>query len=445
MRSVTLRHSPKREPAYDAYMQLATAQAVIRFGLGPQPGEPAPDVPVSWLKAQLQAPDPAPAGPSIAEGLAALRADREEKPPPGQSRSRALFLRDARAALATALTTDAPFRERLVRFWANHFTVSVRRGQCAALIGPFVAEAIRPHVTGRFGDMLLAVMRHPAMLIYLDNAGSVGPASPAGQRTGRGLNENLARECLELHSLSPLASYTQADVTSFACILTGWSVDLKQDPPGFRFRPMAHEPGPKTLMGRTFPPGEEGGIQALAFLAAHPATHRHLALKLARHFVADAPSPATVKTIAARLRDTHGHLGAACEALIGLREAWRPQTKLRAPCDYLIAALRALGVTEPPPQAQRALAFLGQPLWTAPQPDGWGDRASDWTSPEAMMRRIDLAYALAGKASPRDATALAPALLGPLVRPATLTAMQHAGSRREALALLLASPEFQRR
>src|SRR5215472_10514487 len=173
-------------------MDIAVAHALVRFGLGRRGPEPVPDDPRAWLAAQLAGPDAATLAdpPTTAAGLAALRDDRQTRPQPGHSRSAALFRRDAAAQLGNALLTTTPFRERLVWFWTNHFTVSLRRRQCAALLGPFVQEAIRPHVTGRFADMLLAVMRHPAMLIYLDNARSVGPASPVGVRTGRGLNEN---------------------------------------------------------------------------------------------------------------------------------------------------------------------------------------------------------------------------------------------------------------
>jgi uncharacterized protein (DUF1800 family) len=343
------------------------------------------------------------------------------------------------------MTTPAPFRERLVWFWTNHFTVSTRRGRVAGLIGPFIQEAIRPRLTGRFTDMLLAVMRHPAMLIYLDNASSVGPHSRAGLRTHRGLNENLARECLELHTVTPVAGYTQADVTSFARILTGWSIDVKQDPPGFRFRSFAHEPGEKTLMGRQFPPGEQGGIEALEFLGTHPVTYRHLASQLVCHFVTDDTPPDAVRQIETVLHDTRGDLGAASLALIDLPAAWQPQSKLRTPTDLVLATLRLFTPPEAPPQALGALFLLGQPMWGAPQPNGWPDRAADWTAPEAIMRRIDFAYAAAGRAANRDPGALAETALGPLIRRATLTAMQRAGSRQEAIAVLLASPEFQRR
>jgi uncharacterized protein (DUF1800 family) len=377
-----------------------------------------------------------------------LREDRQHRPAPGQSRSRALFRQDATAQLANALTTPAPFRERLVWFWTNHFTISLRHGQCAAVAGAFVEEAIRPHVTGRFADMLLAVMRHPAMLLYLDNAGSVGPDSVVGQRGKRGLNENLARECLELHTVSPAAGYTQADVTNFARILTGWSIDLQADPPGFRYRPFTHQPGEQMLLGRRFAEGEEGGVAALQFLAAHPATHRFLAMKLVRHFVADDPPEGAIHRIASVLAGSHGDLGAAAAALIALEPAWQPQSKLRTPLDFVVAALRALDA--PPPQPDQpyligALAGLGQPMWTAPQPNGWPDRAADWAGPEALVRRIDWAYAAAGRFGDLDPAEVADASVGPLLHPATLEAIHRAGSRHDALTLLLTSPEFQRR
>ncbi len=426
-------------------MDIEVIHALVRFGLGRRGAEPVPDDPRAWLTAQLAGPDAARLAdpPTTAAGLAALREDRRSRPQPGQSRSAALFRRDAAAQLGNALLTAAPFRERLVWFWTNHFTVSLRRRQCAALLGPFVQEAIRPHVTGRFADMLLAVMRHPAMLLYLDNARSVGPDSPVGQRSGRGLNENLARECLELHTVTPAAGYTQADVTAFARILTGWSLDLQSDPPGFRFRPFTHEPGEPMVMGRRFPPGEAGGVAALRFLAAHPQTCRSLATKLARHFIADDPPKDCIAAVAAVLARSGGDLGAAAQAIVALDAAWQPQTKLRAPLDYVVAVLRALD--DVPSGLAGSLASLGQPFWAAPQPNGWPDRASDWAGPEALMRRIDWAYGVAGGFGGADPAELAEVSLGPLLRPDTRAAVRRAGSRRDALTLLFTSPEFQRR
>ncbi len=433
-------------------MDLRTAHALVRFGMGPSGAEPPPSDPSAWLLKQLHQPDSPGLGPTpvTAEGLAAIRADREARKAgdlaPGQSRARALYQAQGLAAVGRAVVTQTPFRERLVWFWTNHFTVSLRRGQCAGVAGAFVRDAIRPYVTGRFQDMLLAVMRHPAMLMYLDNAGSVGPDSVGGQQSHRGLNENLARECMELHTVSPASGYTQDDVTAFARILTGWSIELKNDPLGFVFRPRIHQPGEQTLMGHRFPEGEDGGIEALKFLANHPATHHFLATKLVCHFVADTPPPAAVRRIEGILRDTHGDLGAAAAGLVGLDAAWTLGTKIRAPLDLVVASFRALEVPpDPSPPFLGILAGLGQPLWTAPAPNGWSDVAADWSGPEAMMRRIDWAFAVAGRLGARDPMTIAQASLGPLRRPATEIAMAHAGSRREAMTLLLTSPEFQRR
>lgn len=429
-------------------MDIRVAQALVRFGLGRRGAEPLPSDPAAWLLDQIRQPDPTilEDPPTTAQGLAVLREDRETKPPPGQSRSRRLLEAQAAAQMANAVTTPAPFRERLVWFWTNHFTVSLRRGQCAAVAAAFVQEAIRPHVTGRFSDMLLAVMRHPAMLLYLDNVSSVGPDSLAGQRLHRGLNENLARECLELHTVTPLAGYTQNDVTAFAKILTGWSNDLRADPPGFRYRPFTHEPGVLTVLGQQFPPDEAGGVAALAFLGNHPATHRFLATKLAYHFVADDPPAGDVRAIEAVLRDSNGDLGAAAATLVVLDDVWRPATKFRTPMEFMIASVRALGVPpEQMPTMVGILSGLGQPIWAPPAPNGWPDRAADWAAPEAMLRRIDWASGFAGRIGDRDVTAIADNALGPLLRQQTRDAIRRAGSRREAMTLLLTSPEFQRR
>ena len=431
-------------------MDMQQTQALIRFGLGRRGTQPPPADPRAWLAAQLRAPDIVLAQPpatTSADGLAALRADRRTPLPEGpRTRSRAILAADFAADMDILLTTDAPFRERLVWFWANHFTVSLRRFDIAPVAGAYVREAIRPHVTGRFADMLLAVMRHPAMLMYLDNIQSVGPDSPAGQRSQRGLNENLARECLELHTITPAAGYTQQDVTAFAAILTGWTIDMQAASPGFVFRPNAHEPGTKTLLGRPFPPGGAGGLAALAFLAAHPATRRNLATKLVRHFIADQPPPDAVRRIEIVLNDTDGDLLATSLALIGLDQAWTPLTKLRSPSDYLVAVLRALDLpAEQRPPLTGLPGRLGQPYMTAPLPNGWPDTAADWAAPEAMMQRIDLAYMLAGRDGLPDAADLAQTTLGPLLPPATLARVRGAGSRRDAMTLALTLPEFNRR
>jgi uncharacterized protein (DUF1800 family) len=333
-----------------------------------------------------------------------------------------------------------------VWFWANHFTVSLRRGEVAPVIIPFIREAIRPYVTARFVDMLFAVMKHPAMLMYLDNASSVGPDSQDGLRGHRGLNENLARESLELHTVSPEAGYTQQDVTEYAKILTGWTFDMNLNPPQFVFRLNTHEPGPKKLMGQTFPHGAAGGVAALAWLADHPATHHHLATKLVRHFVADTPPPDAVARIEAVLRDTRGDLKAASLELTRLPGAWQPLTKLRSPMDYVIAVMRALDFSpDKRPDINGVMANLGQPALNAPLPNGWPDTAAEWNGSEAMLRRVDWSYTVSAHATDADPMQLATDALGPFARADTLDAIRHAGSRRDALTLLLASPEFMRR
>jgi uncharacterized protein (DUF1800 family) len=435
-------------------MDTQAVQALTRFGLGRRPGEPLPSDPAAWLIGQIDGPDPArfAVTPTAIEGIRARQKDLADlragnmlaKGEP--SRVQKLFRADAECQLANMVATDAPFRERLVWFWTNHFTVSLRNGAVHQTVGPFVRTAIRPHVTGRFHDLLLAVMRHPAMLVYLDNAGSIGPDSPIGRRTGKGLNENLARESLELHTLTPASGYTQADVTNYARILTGWSVNLRAPEPGFFFRKAAHEPGAKTVLGRTWPPGEAGGLAFLAFIADHPATHRALATRLVQYFVADVPPPDAVRQIEGVLRDTHGHLGEAAKALVKLEAAWRPQTKMRTPQDFAVAALRASGLTpEQSPNLLGSLGFLDQPLWTAPQPNGWADEAQSWATPAALLRRVDFAYNVAGRMGDADPMAVADTALGPFLKPATAETIRRAGSRREALAMVFASPEFQRR
>jgi len=449
-------------------MQTSDAHAMIRFGFGPRAGEsPVPD-PKTWLAAQVRGPDPArfPATlPSTADGLVMLREQRRLRPPPGASLVRPLLQAEQAAQLRLLLDGPAPFRERLVWFWANHFTVSTRKAATVPLAGAFVREAIRPNVNRRFVDMLLAVMRHPAMLLYLDNAGSVGPHSPAGLRRGRGLNENLARECLELHTLGARAGYSQTDVTSFAAILTGWSVDMRSPEPGFIFRAGAHEPGDKAVLGRIFPEGEAGGVLAIGFLASHPATCRHLAGKLATHFIADTPAPAQIDRLAGILADSQGDLEAVSLALLDMSQAWQPGSKFRTPLDYAVAILRALGAGggadagggggAAAAEAGRGdaawalaalLRRLGQPVWQAPLPDGWADSAAAWSGPDAVLARIDASYELSGGAPPDlEPAAIAAASLGPLLSPRTLAAMRQAGSRRDALTLLFSSPEFQRR
>ena len=371
------------------------------------------------------------------------------------------------AARATnALVTDTPFMERLIWFWANHFAVSADKLELVGLSGTLEFEAIRPHLMGRFGDMLLAVEQHPAMLLYLDQAVSVGPDSPIGQRSALrnrkvGLNENLAREILELHTLGVRSGYTQVDVTEFARALTGWTVAGIGRGPGARvagtdglpgdfvFVDQVHEPGDRTIMGKRYPAGGvEQARAVLADVAVSPATAQHVATKLARHFAGDAPPPAMV----ARLRDVFlasgGDLPTLYRALIGSPEAWvEAAPKFRTPWEWTIASYRALGAKDLQPGVIVGLLNqLGQPTWKPGQPVGYDDIAGSWAGPDAVLRRVEAAERFASRAPASiDARALALKLFPAAVSPATAQALQRAESPAQALALLLVAPEMMRR
>jgi uncharacterized protein (DUF1800 family) len=430
-------------------MDVRAAHALIRFGLGRRGSEAAPPDPLAWLAGQLDGPDPALATPgaTCAEALAARREDHKNPLPDGQKpRARVLWEADFAATVRGLLEAEQPFRERLVWFWANHFTISLRRGELHPLAIPYLREAIRPHVTGRFADMLSAVMHHPAMLSYLDNTDSFGPDSFTGLKLHRGLNENLARECLELHTVTPAAGYTQQDVTEFARVLTGWSMEPAGPTPGFFFFPGRHEPGPKVVLGQTYPQGQEGGEAALAWLGHHPASFRHIATRLVCHFVADTPVPRDVARIDTVMRQTGGDLKAAYLGLLRLPSAWQPLTKLRAPADYIVAVVRALDLAEGNrPDVLGLMSGLGQPFMAPPLPNGWPDTATVWAEGELLLRRADWSMSVSGRVPAADPVEIAQSALGPLLSAETLSAIRHAPSRREGLALLLASPEFQRR
>jgi uncharacterized protein (DUF1800 family) len=438
----------------------AAAVAANRFGFGPKHGELAeiaPD-PRGWLKDQLRpSTSPATGTPSAAKLAQFFEARREKKQDADivkmfQKDLREDFKNDAAARTLNAAGTPIPFRERLVQFWSNHFTVSIQRPVVIPVAIGFENEAIRPNVTGRFRDLLLAVARHPAMLLYLDNAQSVGPNSLAGQRSDRGLNENLAREMMELHTIGVDGGYTQTDVTEFAKILTGWSIARGNEPDtgSFRWRPAIHEPGTKTLLGRTYKEdGMDEGVAAINDLASRPETARHIATQLCRHFVADEPPAAAVDTIAAVFRKTDGDLHAVSTALVDLPQIWSaPQTKVKTPNDLLTSAYRIFGITDAEfgDGAVAGLRMMGQVPLNAPSPAGWADTAESWVAPEAMMTRIQWALAAGQKLDGHaDARAVAQGSIQPIASDRTMFHINNAPSPAEGLALLIASPEFQRR
>lgn len=375
-------------------------------------------------------------------------------PDPDGIRIRDVMLAEAKARIEHGLAAETGFAERWVAFWSNHFCVALRRGQIMqGVAGAYEREAIRPHAFGRFADMLVAAETHPAMLHYLDQRQSIGPGSPAGQRRKRGLNENLAREILELHTLGVGGGYTQGDVTSFAKILTGWSItNLEENLDGyggFFFAPNRHEPGAQTVLGKGYAqPDKAQGLAVLQDLARHPATAKFVAVKLARHFVSDAPPPALVARLEQDFRRTEGDLSSLARVLATAGETWSaPPVKLRTPYEFLLATLRATGEKpEKIPQLLNALNLMGQPLWNPSGPNGHPDDTPSLLAPKAIKTRLEFsvqaARQVAGRIDPRD---LAGALYGAALGAETRQAIARAETRPQGLALLLMSPEFQRR
>ena len=450
-----------------------SAIALNRFGLGARPDEPPLSRPQDWLTAQLDTFEPLPAPwqalprtPALLDvWLQQQRASRQAAE--GQrSGIREAYLRQGREAYVaavgartnSALQTATPFVERLVHFWSNHFAVSVDKLLVIGMAGGFEADAVRPHVLGRFEELLLAVVRHPAMLLYLDQAQSIGPGSVAAQRGGqpqqrpRGLNENLAREVLELHTLGVRTGYTQEDVTEFARALTGWTLPaddaLRDVNATVRFAPALHEPGARTVLGRSYADAGEQQARAIIHdLATSPATAHHVALKLARHFVADDPPPALVKRLAENFVRTGGDLPSLYRELVAAPQAWQPgSAKFKSPWDWAVSGQRALGRQQmPAAQAVNLMNQLGQPVWRPGSPAGYDDLVATWAAPDALLRRVELAQRLAAQAGAIDARALAPRVLHGDLSEATARAIAGADSGRTALALLLVSPEFLRR
>jgi uncharacterized protein (DUF1800 family) len=481
--------------------------ALNRFGYGFSAKDAAVGDPRAFLLRQFDAFEPAPAGiaarldtrgktgemlellrrlrqdtramtameqagtPAMAEGMTrqeARAAALDGLPPEYREQlveARRVLADDIAVRVNTVLTSPAPMVERLVHFWSNHFSVSVGKPGTQFEAGPHEFTAIRPHVLGRFSDMLKAAVLHPAMLIYLDQFQSIGPNAPFAQRRARrggdqqrprGLNENLAREVLELHTLGVDGGYSQTDVTELARALTGWTVPgigrvgrfAEDQPSGAAFVALVHEPGARQVLGRSYPAGE--AKQALAILddlAAHPATARHIATKFARHFAGDTPPPALVARLEADFLTSDGDLASLTRALIEAPEAWTPSpVKFRTPFEWLIAALRLTGTnTLPPQRIVGALTELGQVPWRAPSPAGYDDLAASWAGPDGLIRRVELAERITRNAPQDGVIAQAEAAFPGALGEATITQLKGAESGQQALALLLVSPEMMRR
>jgi uncharacterized protein (DUF1800 family) len=483
--------------------------ACNRFGLGARPGELALAAdPRRWLHDQLAGDPPLLMAGAEGERLASskeilagvqpiveqLRQLRQRRSPPATAASgansgnpgnsvganggnadapsqalaavmrvpqylRPFYQADVRARLHAAASTTRPFMERMVHFWSNHFAVSVDKIQVLGIAGAMEREAVRPHVLGKFRDMLLAVEQHPAMLLYLDNQQSVGAHSFAARLAKRaqlGINENLAREILELHTLGVDGGYQQADVTAFARVLTGWSLGggqglLKRGVSGeFLFRPAIHEPGAQQVVGHEYSQEDMAqGEAVLHDLAQSSATAHHIASKLVRHFISDDAHPDTVARVASAFSRSDGDLPTIYAALIDSPEAWdTPFTKFRTPQDYLFALYRALDLSDADSATRGITAFqlLGQRQFAPGSPAGWPDGNADWDGAAALMKRIELADQVGRKLGAKvDAVALGQQLWGDALSDGTRTALARAASREQALTLLLAAPEFMRR
>ncbi|MSO89177.1 MAG: DUF1800 domain-containing protein [Rhodospirillaceae bacterium] len=439
---------------------VTAAHAAIRFGLGASPGQidSIAGDPRGWLLSQLNRNTPTP--PELLGMTAGAERTRQYLQIKDKSAAavkrliredyRKAYLGETGARTSVHLSAGAPFRERLVAFWSNHFTVSVQRPVILGLVGPFEREAIRPHVVGRFRDMLGAVVHHPAMLLYLDNAESIGPNSRLGQRRNRGLNENLAREILELHTLGVDGGYTQTDVREFARILTGWSIARLKDtnPGGFMFHATVHEPGSKTLLGRKYSEaGVSEGEAALDALSRHPSTARYIATKFARHFIADAPPASAIDRLARIFQETDGDLGVLARAIVDEPEAWKtPLAKVKSSYEFVLSALRAIGFSGETGPVLASLREFGQVPFSAPSPAGWPDTAADWVGPESTLQRVGWSVALADRIGERvRPLTMLDSTLGPLAGADTRAAIDTAPSVTDAVAMLFASPEFQRR
>ena len=458
------------------------AIALNRFGLGARPDDTVPGDPRRWLLDQFAHFDPRPAGFAALDdaGAAVLRYREEQQAQRQMAKSdgdtgataelkanrqdfrqdvQALYRAGVQARADSALATEAPFVERLVHFWSNHFCISADNAQVTAFAAAFERDAIRPHVLGKFSDMVLAVEQHPAMLIYLNQVQSIGPNSQAAMRNPvrqRGLNENLAREIMELHTLGVRSGYTQADVTEFARALTGWTVEGLgggkaggDNPDQFTFRPGQHEPGVRTILGRRYP--QDGELQARAALidfSRSPAAATHVATKLARHFAGDEPPPAMIARLADSFEHSGGDLPTVYRTLVASPEAWvAAPVKFKTPWEWTISSLRGVGRREIGGiQVAGLQAQLGQRVWKPGSPAGWDDVAASWAGSDALLRRVEIAQRLAAPlASSVDARLLAPKLMPAALSAATADQIARSESPAGAIALMLVSPEFLRR
>jgi uncharacterized protein (DUF1800 family) len=364
---------------------------------------------------------------------------------------------DLRRSMLRPMLSEDGLRERLVRFWADHFSVTAQGKGLRFVTTAYIEDAIRPNITGSFGRLLRMAVTHPVMMVYLDQIQSIGPNSSIGKRAGRGLNENLAREVLELHTLGVGSSYSQSDVRQFAELLTGLFYNFRT---GFNFRAQAAEPGAEEVLGKSYGGGRAKLADiyaALDDLALHPDTARHISRKLAVHFVADTPDAALVDFMTAAYRASDGDLMAVYGAMLEHPAAWEGfGAKAKQPFDYLVSALRALGVGADELEGMglrqtrlglsAPMAVMGQDWQAAPGPDGWPETIGNWITPQGLAARIQWALVAAGQYGSRlDPKEFARQTLGEVADGILIRSVGLSESRIEGVALVLASPEFNRR
>ncbi len=460
----------------------------LRFGLGFRPGDPEPETPGEMLAQLSEAsrlPPPVPVGGSNArlERLADLfREQRASAKSNDQERRRSrqvyfgelvnLWVEDIHQKISHAVTSPYGFNERLVNFWGNHFAInSSRPGPIRGLIGDFEATAIRPNIAGYFKDMLWQAETHPAMVLYLDQNLSIGPNSAFGLEKKKGLNENLAREILELHTLGARGGYTQQDVRQFAELLTGMGV--RRDRSAFSYNIRRAEPGSETVLGKQYGGRVESLDhirEALNDLARHPSTAWFIAWKLARHFIADTPPDDLVERMAQAYSASDGYLPDVYAVMLTASESFETfGAKTRQPLDYVIAGLRAVNADPETLQAKTprnqnasmsprsagrkrgnpvtsvALSRMNQPLWRPQGPDGWPEETDFWITPQGLAERIRWSNFIGRQYSIEDPRALLEQSLREVATPDTLKWVSAAVTKAEGVALALASPEFNRR
>src|SRR5213594_1551750 len=317
-------------------------------------------------------------------------------------------------AIVRAAVSERQLREVMVDFWTNHFNVFVGKGQDRFLLPSYIEETIRPRALGRFEDLLIATARSPAMLFYLDNAQSVAPGSSppgplyalgrGGTGVRRGINENYARELMELHTLGVDGGYTQQDVINVARIFTGWSIERPDRGAGFVFHDWAHDQGDKVVLGQKFKSdGEDEGIRLLKFLANQHATMHHVSAKLCARFLADEPPDGCVDAAVAAWQKTHGDIRAVLRAIFTSPDFWSPQvvrSKVKTPFEFVVSAVRAVSADpDTTPRLAQVVARLGEPLYQQPAPTGYAETEAHWVNSGALLARMNAAMVLAKECS----------------------------------------------